>query len=352
VNLPCPDASAAARLVDYIQGGGHVVWTCGPAVDPQAYNARDVELSGRLLPVPLTTIRTPAPDHPESGRLGTLDREYPALAPLAEPASLLRSVLVSTRIGLDATSRPEARVLARLDDGEPLLVERRQGAGSVLLLGTRLHADWTNLPLKPLFLPLVARLTFHLAGTSSEGRQAVVGTPLEIPLEPSARGAAEIETIRPDGETLHLRAPGADDRTFRYPDTFVPGVYVLRQLDAPTPGTRTFAVRPDPLESAPETLDRDRLAARFHDRPFRYCALGDDLTDLVRELRDGRPLGDLFLILALGFLVLEAFLAARRNPARDESAGAMPPPAAPARENEPSVEEILVALRERTRRVS
>jgi hypothetical protein len=351
VNLPCPDTDTARRLIDYVEGGGHLVWTCGPAVDAQAYNARDAEHQGRLLPAALTTTRTPAADHPESGRLGTLDREHPALAPLAEPASLLRSVLVYTRMGIESAGRPEARVLARLDDGEALLVEHQQGAGSVLLLGTSVHADWTNLPLKPLFLPLLARLTFHLAGLGSEGRHATVGTPLEIPLEPPARGVAEIEIVRPDGEILRQHAPDAKDRTYRYEDTFAPGVYAIRQVDPPTTRSLTYAVQPDPLESAPAMLDRDAVEARFHGRTFRYCGPGDDLAGLVRELREGRPLGDGFLLIAIGLLVLEAFLAARRNPARAENISAANAPTA-ARENEPSVEEILVALRERSRRVS
>ena len=61
-------------------------------------------------------------------------------------------------------SQTVGAALIKLDDGLPLLAERIRRAGSVLLLGTSLHVDWTNLPLKPLFLPLVARLTFHLAG--------------------------------------------------------------------------------------------------------------------------------------------------------------------------------------------
>ena len=49
-----------------------------------------------------------------------------------------------------------------------MLAEQAVGAGSVLLLGTGVHVDWTNLPLKPLFLPLLARLTLHLAGAETE----------------------------------------------------------------------------------------------------------------------------------------------------------------------------------------
>ena len=101
----------------------------------------------------------------------------------------------------------EGRVLARLDDGQPLLVERAVGTGSVLMLGTGVHVEWTNLPLKPLFLPLFARLTFHLAGVEADRSQVLAGAPLVVPLG-GQEGTAEVEVVRPSGETLRVRPRG------------------------------------------------------------------------------------------------------------------------------------------------
>ena len=36
------------------------------------------------------------------------------------------------------------------------------------MLGTSAHVGWTNLPLRPIFLPLLARLTFELAGSRAD----------------------------------------------------------------------------------------------------------------------------------------------------------------------------------------
>ena len=50
------------------------------------------------------------------------------------------------------------------------------------MLGTGLTTDWSNLPIKPLFLPLFARLTFHLAGVEAERPASIAGVPIMVPL--------------------------------------------------------------------------------------------------------------------------------------------------------------------------
>ena len=61
-------------------------------------------------------------DHRDSWRVGFLDKRHPALERLVEPAALYRVVLVYERVPRMAGGA-RARVLARLDDGEPLLVQ-------------------------------------------------------------------------------------------------------------------------------------------------------------------------------------------------------------------------------------
>ncbi|HKI19259.1 MAG TPA: BatA domain-containing protein, partial [Isosphaeraceae bacterium] len=164
VNLPAPPPPAAEKLWEYVKGGGHLVWICGRNVQPMAYNTMNALAQGELLPATLDDMRQPLPGGVESWHIGFLDKDNPALGPLTEPASLYQSVLVYKYFPLKWSTLAAPRVLAKLDDGQALLTERTVGQGAVLFLGTAVHVDWTNLPLKPLFLPMVARLTFHLAG--------------------------------------------------------------------------------------------------------------------------------------------------------------------------------------------
>jgi hypothetical protein len=315
VNLPAPDTATAARLREYVGAGGHLFWVCGPNVEPDAYIQMNAEAAGNLLPVPLGAS-CPAGGTGDAGRhVAALDRTHPALAPLAEPAALYQSVLVHRYFACPSGPESGARVLARLDDGRPLLLERGVGAGSVLLLTTAVQGGWTNLPLRPLFLPLVARLTFHLAGAEVERGQVTVGAPLVVPLGRQA-GRPEVEVVRPSGEVLRVHDAEAGAPVFRYADTHEPGVYLLRVLGGPPGREFVFAVNVDPEECDPAVLTPAELKERFGRRPLVVCEAPEGLAGTVRRLREGTGLGEVFLAAVLAGLVLETLLANRRLPAR------------------------------------
>ncbi len=88
------------------------------------------------------------------------------------------------------------RCLARLDDGEPLMALRNVEKGKVLMLGISAHVNWSNLPLRPIFLPLVTRLTFELAEVKHSFHNAIAGQPLVLQF-PRRRGPWASKWCRP-----------------------------------------------------------------------------------------------------------------------------------------------------------
>jgi hypothetical protein len=177
-----------------------------------------------------------------------------------------------------------------------------------LFLGTGLQVDWTNLPLKPLFLPLMARLTFRLAGAEADHFQVHAGAPLTVPLAGRTR-PVDVEVTQPGGEVLRLRVTDDKARTFTYTDTHEIGPYLIRLTDPRQPKQFAFAVNIDPEEADGTPLDRDELTRRFGRQPLVFC---DDLNDVpgsMRKLREGASLWSLFLTAVLVGLMLEAFLA-------------------------------------------
>ena len=58
---------------------------------------------------------------------------------------------------------PDDRVLARYDDGAVAAAERRVGTGRVIAWTTTLDDSWSDLPQKPVYLPLVHQLVKYLA---------------------------------------------------------------------------------------------------------------------------------------------------------------------------------------------
>ena len=164
-------------------------------------------------------------------------------------------------------------MLVKLDDGQPLLAERPVGTGSVLLLGTAVHVDWTNLPLKPLFLPLLARLTFHLAGAEAERTMGLAGAPVTRLAGQGESVGTRAERCRksrscgPPGRSCACRRVDRSADGFRYAETHEAGVYLVRLADQKPPGQMAFAVNIDPAESDPATLTGPELQARFGNRP-------------------------------------------------------------------------------------
>jgi hypothetical protein len=243
----------------------------------------------------------------ESWQVGYLDPNYPALAPLTEPASLYQSILVWQHFLLIPDDKTAPRILARLDDGQPLLLERTTGSGTILMLGTAVDNDWTNLPLRPIFLPLVTRLMFHLAEAPTERSSTLAGVPLMVPLG-SGAGPEDLEVTRPSGEKIRQRT---QNRTFRYLDTHDAGVYVVRAGDPQDPKSFVFAVNPDPEESDPAALASRDLKTSFGQRPLEICDDPEKMTQTINRLREGTTLWEVFLWIVLVGLVVEVFIANR-----------------------------------------
>jgi hypothetical protein len=327
VDLSALDAQAADRLAAYVAGGGRIVWICGDNVRPDAYNAMNQQAGGQLLPAALVDVRTPSPrGNRDSWHVGFLDKKHPALTRLVEPTSLFESVLVYKHVRMSADRG--AWVMARLDDAEPLVVQRNVGRGLVLMLGTSVQVNWSNLPLRTLFLPLVTELTFDLADVAQTRANAIAGEPLVM--NTTARSSsvesndgssvgppAEIEVVPPGGGTLRLNAANQDGKAakaFRYTDTHEIGVYVLRQFGVSPSRQVAYSVNFDPDEADAAQIAPAELEERLGGGTLIFAENPADLSGTFARLREGKSLWGVFLAAVLVALVFETFLSNRFSP--------------------------------------
>jgi hypothetical protein len=311
VNLPPLPRASAQRLRAYVEAGGHLFWICGANVQPSGYNLLNQQAGGVLIPAPLEDLQELASGQEATRHINFLDPDHPALAPLTKPASLYRSVLVYKHFPVRWDSQSQARVLARLDNGQPLLVQRSVGAGSVLMLTTAMRPDWTNLPLKPLFLPLVARLTFYLGGADANRSQVLAGAPLAIPFSPGqVEEATECEVTRPSGEVQRVQAKKGE-HTLRYAETHQVGIYLFSVPAGERTKNLPYAVNIDPGECEATDLTRVEVENRLLGQPVLFCDDPKDLAGTIRKLREGESLWGWFLWAVLLGLVLETWLANR-----------------------------------------
>ncbi|HYE63459.1 MAG TPA: BatA domain-containing protein [Phycisphaerales bacterium] len=182
----------------------------------------------------------------------------------AEMPELVKSVTVSQVLPL--TGGPGAfETLLRLADGSPLLVMAQPGAasddktarasrGMVLFMTAAPDTRWTDLPTKPLMVPLIQELVRQGVGRSAGPRTAVAGGLATLP-----PGAAELAPIgepaegEPQQPPIQLDANSQPARPIR-----TAGLWAARSSAGTTLGVLAFNA--DPAGSATDTRSREEIA--------------------------------------------------------------------------------------------
>ncbi len=321
VNLEAPDADTAQRLRSYVTGGGNLFWIAGDNVDPAAYNAMNEEAGGQLLPAPLVDVRLPAAgDDRDSWHIASLDEGHTAMRQLADPPALYQTVLIYKHLRMDTAQAAQARVLARLDDGEALLAQATVEQGTVTMLAASAHVGWSNLPVRPIFLPMFARLTFDLAGAEQARHQTLAGAPLILQMDQELQPLT-VEIRPPSGAMIRRTTQpvaGRPGQEFTYGDTHAVGIYTLQLLDAARPATIAYSVNFDADEADPKTFTQEEIKGRLGDTPVVFADDPDDLSSTFRKLREGESLWELLLAGVLLVLVFETFISNLLNPPESE----------------------------------
>ncbi len=142
-----------------------------------------------------------------AARLGALEYGHQVFEPFRAPRS---GDFSSARFyGYRAvTPAQDAQTIARFDDGAPALIERRAGAGRVLLWTSTVDLQWNDLALKPVFLPFVHRVARHLSGYQERPAWVTVGEVLEASRGADARSGRV--ALTPSGQRLSLDDEGSD----------------------------------------------------------------------------------------------------------------------------------------------
>ncbi len=241
---------------------------------------------------------------------GVFDASNSGASPRVERTEVFRYVDYETR-------HPGEQTLMRLSSGSPFLQEMKPGSGRALFIATLPDPAWSTLPVRGLFVPLLFRSIHYLASgdavTASEvilGRGGEVRVAGTLPGEQVSIRADEVDMVPPQrpvfGGTLvtlgdGLASPGIAD--------VVVGEHVVRRV----------AVNADPAEFDLTLVDVTEVERRLGgpEASITTLARGTEeasLTDTVRVLRTGVELWNVFLMLALAFLLSEMFVSRHWNP--------------------------------------
>ena len=262
-NVPAIPDTVTRKISNYLRQGGGALIFLGNRVDKDDYNLKLFQNSA-VLPMRLNEKRTL---EAKGEKVGKLDTQHPALRSLIDPITLssLQSTTVQSYLRGEV---PSGTTLLSLANGDPLVVEKRIGPGKVVLFTTSADRDWTDLPLKTAYLPLVQALVRYLSGnrTGSFDPGIETGTAKAISLPPSSVGK-RIKVIKPDSKEREVTVSGEGEAArAAFTENDLAGIYRIAfssLADKPGDMPEMYAANPPYLESRLETLSEKDVAVKL-----------------------------------------------------------------------------------------
>jgi hypothetical protein len=271
-------SSAQTRIKDYVANGGRVLMAIAPGIAKQKPALlEDVNLG--------EVVTRPA-------QVGAVQSSHPILRNAADwhRVRFFRYLQLKPSEG--------DKVLVALEDGTPVLLERQQANGRMLLLTAPLDRAWNDLPIHPLFVQFIADAARYLVEQDPTTQTARVGGPVLTGL--TAAGGGQI--FDPQGKrVLALGEANAVDR-------FIPdqaGFYEIRGAG----GQKWLAVNVDSRESDVTHMGEVQVQRwqSLKAPPAQASA------DTAQVAADGAPLkrsiGYLIFLIAAVFVVVELLMA-------------------------------------------
>lgn len=337
--------AARQRITSFVNNGGALVVFDDTDVPPELYNqtwrSQETELTfpatlGEIVGKPEIDVAS-ATDTYAIDTPASLYGPWRILArgddnPLSDvKLSAYRKLTIKN----DDDDSQDRLALLRTTEGAPLAVMGSVGQGSVIQFAISGTDGWTNLPLRPVFLPLIQQMVLDLAGKQSDAMidvgQPIVVNDKDWPKSTTDLGKNTRTTYgakTPGGE-IQIDGPQPGD-PIRLTDTYYPGVYVLtkRVSDSDDPENNAVAqtmriATVDASESMLVDAGDDRLkslAGILNANVFESSAA---LQQADRSRSYGREIWRWLLALLLIALVTELWLQ-QNLVARRKTAGGSP----------------------------
>ncbi len=306
--VPQVSPQQADQLKTFVEQGGTLMIFMGEPVSGDNYN--QVLLPRGLMPGPLTKRVTATAEqtafHFDFNPNGVL---HPYLNIFfREDRTGIESAQIFTYWQVDLPADGKAqRVLDYVADDkgrkDPAITVQDLKQGRIVFVSTTANADWTTFPAKPAYVALVHEMLAGSVGAPDKWLNLRVGESLQIP---SSVQLTTTPTLKdPMQADIMLDQVDSDGRSFyRSRPLTRPGLYLL------STGARQFPI----AVNVPD----DEADIRPLDNPAIKQALGDieltlanDQLPALADQQTGRDFGWSFMLVVLGLVGLECFLAMR-----------------------------------------
>lgn len=199
------------NLASYVRGGGSVLIAAGTSM-------------GRRSRVPVLGANILQTHFYSSGGdrflvVGDTDPSHPSIASTSRWSGVKFYYAA-------AADDSNSRVVARLTDGTPLLLDKKIGEGRVLLFDSGLDNLTNDFPLHPDFVPFMEETAFYLSGTAHHSGSRTVDSFVE--LRTAKERAVGVEVIDPEGGRPLSLGDAANAQAYQVTRA---GFYQLRLAD-------------------------------------------------------------------------------------------------------------------------
>ena len=308
------NAAAVAALKEFVEQGGALVVFPGNRIQVDWYNEQLGKSAG-LLPLKYLSLEGEGASAPT--RVSPQQYDHPALNFFNDERN---GKLTDAQIRIwykaepiSVNGRPDGKTVAQLDGGLPFLAERNYGKGKVVQFVIPCDTDWSNLPLRPFYLPMMQRMMAYLATDVMPPRNLRPGQIIAA-LFPGREAGRDMQLVLPSGEEINVKAQEAGQQSLvEYAITQEPGVYTLKVEPAPD---IHFVVQPSFDESNLERLTENELDSVAENLGAKIVRSAQEFQTLDRDQRFGREIWKQLLWIVLVLLFLEQLLQmwiSRRN---------------------------------------
>jgi hypothetical protein len=308
-NVQAVSPQVRHRLQQFVNAGGGLLVFAGNHVHAEQYNAMFYRSDTLLLPVDLGEPVQQPEAQPRA--IANIDVSHEALHLFSSEPSLLQRGLFYRYLALgNLETVPQAKAVLTLDNGAPLLVEHEVGKGRVMMFTSTADRDWSDLPTRTVYVPLIHGLISYLSNLSAANQRPNVILPAPATLFGASEDKGASLTIQTaDGQKRLVRYVTEGDKVVAHFSAYtIPGIY---HLSEPRGHQDILTVNATRAESNLTKLDNPALESRLQPLPLlmeEEATFGQ--TDL-NQAALSRELASVFLLAVVGLLAIENVYANR-----------------------------------------
>ena len=323
-NVPYLEDVHLMMIEEYLKAGGNLIIFLGGKVEPERYNGWEF--------IPCEVVSPQGyPDKGNYFNLGDVDYTHPIFRKFGLPGNgdLTLPKFYQCYSINEKSRAPDCHILARFTNGFPAVVERNYGMGRVLMVTTTCDSEWTNFPLRAVYLPLVHEMVYYMSRRKT-GEKYHVGDPVNFQSTLTAH-KEKIFIADPENTRFTLTPSPSGRGSYSlgtFEETDFPGIYTVssegEESSPPGGHHRAFAVNLNTRESMLNMIPIDRIKTLFGELPLTVVTNPDGLPSVLRRSRQGIELWPKLLTLVLVLFMIELVLANRFSYLRDVRKGKAP----------------------------